>query len=166
MECAHCESNKKLKEKTLKKYRYKECGLDNVTLSGIKEFSCSACGEIYHNFGNVEELHELIAYHLIQKNSVLSGKELKFLRKYLGYSGAVFSKLVGYESEHLSRLENGKATVQEVFDRLVRLLVSQKIPDREYDMQDLFLEGKLMKIEWLEFSISPQKNRWHFKKAA
>ena len=165
MYCSMCESSKKLQSKTLKQYRYKESGLDNIILSGIKEFSCRDCEEIHYSYGNVEELHKLIASYLIKKDSILSGKELKFLRKYLGYSGAVFSKLIGYEAEHLSRLEHGKAIIQEVFDRLVRLLVSQRIPERDYNLQDLFLDGKLMKITWLEFSISPKKG-WVFKKAA
>ncbi len=95
----------------------------------------------------------------------MSGKELKFLRKYLGYSGAVFSRPIGHEAEHLSRLEHGKASIQEVFDRLVRLLVGQRIPERDYDLQDLFLDNKLMKTTWLEFSISPKKG-WVFKKAS
>ena len=165
MNCSDCNSKKKMKEKTLKKHRYKECGLNNIILSKIKEFSCEDCGNIYCNYGGIEKLHQIIARYLIRKDTTLSGKELKFLRKYLGYSGVVFSKLIGYEVEHLSRLENGKAIVQEVFDRLVRSLIIEKMPNRDYCLQDLFLEGKLMKIEWLEFSLSSGK-KWTLKKEA
>lgn len=163
MNCSDCNSKKKMKEKRLKNYRYKECGLDNIILSQVKQFYCENCGDSYHNYGSIEELHQLIAKYLIRKDTNLSGKELKFLRKHLGYSGAVFSKLIGYEAEHLSRLENGKVVVQEVFDRLVRSLVIEKMPDRDYCLQDLFLKGKLIKIEWLEFSLSSNKS-WILKK--
>ena len=48
-------------------------------------------------------------------------------------------------------IENGKNPVQEVFDRLVRMLVFEKLPDRKYQIQDLFLKGKLIPLDWLEF---------------
>ena len=165
MKCSMCENKKVLKSKSLDRYRYSESGLDNIILRGINEYSCDQCGEIYHNFGNIDELHKLIAYFLIQKADLLIGKEIRFLRKYLGYSSTVFSKLIGYEVEHLSRLENGKTPVQETFDKLTRFLILEKMPDRDYSLQNLFLEGKLIKIEWLEFAHS-QKKGWQLKKAS
>ena len=163
MKCSMCDNKKSLKKKKISKYLYKDCGLNNVILHNLQTARCDQCGEVYFHFGNPDELHRLIAHALIKKGDLLTGKELRFLRKYLGYSSMVFSKLVGYKVEHLSRLENGKALVQEVFDRLVRLLILERAPDQDYHLQDLFLEGKLMKIEWLEFSLSPQK-KWRLKK--
>lgn len=163
MKCSMCESAKSLKS-TAVMHKYKECGLDNVILHGVKESRCEDCGEIYRSFGDVEKLHQLIAFHLVRKADLLTGKEVRFLRKYLGYSGSVFSKLVGYEVEHLSRIENGKAAVQETFDRLVRALVIEKMPDREYNLQDLFLQNRFVKLEWLEFSLSGKD--WKLKKTA
>jgi len=163
MKCSMCESTKNLKLTSIT-HKYKECGLDNVILHGVKESRCEECGEVYLNFGDIEKLHQLIATHLVQKAEMLTGKEIRFLRKHLGYSGSVFSKLVGYEVEHLSRIENGKATVQETFDRLVRYLVKERMLDRDYVLQDLFLEGKLMKMQWLEFSLSGKE--WKYKKAS
>ncbi len=165
MKCSICANKKTLKSKSLPRYRYSEGGLDNIILCGIKEYYCEKCGERYHNFGNIEQLHGLIVQNLIKKEDILIGKEIRFLRKYLGYSNAVFAKLIGYEVEHLSRLENGKATIQETFDRLIRLLIKEKMPDRDYVLQDLFLEGKLIKIQWLEFSIS-KKDEWSLKKVS
>lgn len=162
MKCSMCENTKNLKSVSIV-HKYKESGLDNVILHGVKESRCEECGEIYMSFGDVDKLHQLIATHLIQKSDLLSGKEVRFLRKHLGYSGSVFSQLVGYEVEHLSRIENGKSAVQEIFDRLVRALVLEKMPDREYNLQDLFLEKKFMKLEWLEFSLTGSD--WKIKKA-
>lgn len=163
MKCSICESTKNLKSASVT-HKYKDCGLDNVILHGVKESRCEDCGEVYLGFGDMEKLHQLIAVHLIQKSDLLTGKEVRFLRKHLGYSGSVFSKLVGYEVEHLSRIENGKAAVQETFDRLVRALILEKMPDREYSLQDLFLQNKFMKMEWLEFSLMGKD--WKFKKSA
>jgi putative zinc finger/helix-turn-helix YgiT family protein len=158
-----CENEKELKTMSIT-YRYKDCGIDNVILHGVRESRCEECGEVYYNFGNLEVLHRLIAQHLIEKSDLLTGKEIRFLRKFLGYSSAVFSKLVGYEIEHLSRVENGKMPVQKIFDRLVRLMVAKRWPERNYDLQDLFLEGKVMKLDWLEFSL--KGNEWKLRKGA
>lgn len=163
MKCSMCESRKKLKEETVRKYRYRECGLDNIFLLNIKRFSCNKCGEIYHNFGDMGQLHQLIAETLIKKKELLTGLEIRFLRKYLGYSSSIFSKIIGYEVEHLSRIENKKVQVTETFDRLVRLLILERMPDRKYNFHDLLED--LIKVDWLKFSNSPKKG-WELKNAA
>ena len=163
MMCSMCENTNPLKTTSIT-YRYKDCGLDNIILNGVKESRCEQCGEVYYNFGNIDSLHKIIAGHLIQKSDTLTGREVRFLRKFLGYSSAVFAKLVGYEVEHLSRIENGKSAVQSTFDHLVRLLVAKKFPDRQYDLHDLFLDGKAMKLEWLEFSLNGKS--WELDKVA
>ena len=162
MKCSLCNSKKELKRKKIS-YRYKECGLDTITLKGVEEARCEDCGEAYYNFGDIEELHGEIAKTLCLKKEILTGKEIKFIRKYLGFSGAVFVKLVGYEVEHLSRLENGSAAVQEVFDRLVRALVFERLPDREYNLHDLILNEKAIETkDWLEFSFSKKDRKWFY----
>lgn len=163
MKCIMCDNTKVLKAETIATYKYKESGLENVILHGVKKFACDKCGEEYYDFGDVEQLHSLIASILIQKSSTLTGREIRFLRKHLGYSAATLAGIVGYENEHLSRIENGKNPVQEVFDRVIRFMVKEKFPNRNYQMQDLFLEGKLLAIEWVELSL---KNKsWEAKAA-
>jgi transcriptional regulator with XRE-family HTH domain len=151
MKCSMCENDNELTSSSIV-YRYKDCGLDNVILHGVKESRCENCGEVYYNFGNIENLHRLITQQLVLKDTPLVGAEIRFLRKFLGYSSATFAKLVGYEIEHLSRIENGRP-VQTVFDHLVKALVLNKLPNRNYDLHDLFLDGKAMSFEWLEFSL-------------
>lgn len=164
MKCVMCDNQNKLKSKIIDTHKYKECGLDNVILHGVTVSKCEQCGEEYFNFGNIDKLHLLIASTLIKKDSNLSGKEVRFLRKYLGYSATVFSKLVGYKNEHLSRIENEMSPVQEIFDKLIRYLVLEKMPNRDYSMQDLFLQNKLLHLEWLEFSMAAHE--WEVSKAA
>ena len=164
MMCAICENKKPLKTTSVRAYRYKESGLDNVILHGVKESRCEACGEVYYSFGDTDKLHHLIAHHLIRKTEVLTGQEIRFLRKFLGFSSAAFAKLVGYELEHLSRVENGKHDVQKTFDHLVRMLVAKHLQDRDYNLQDLLLDGKAMKIKWLKFSLKGKD--WRLDKAA
>ena len=150
MKCTNCESKKELK-KVISNYKYKECGLDNVVLAGVSTIKCEQCGEEYYNFGDIEQLHNKIAEILLTKADLLTGKEIRFLRKNLGYSGALFAHLIGYSHESLSRLENGAQKVTESFDRLVRFAVADKLcKDRSYDLHDVILNNcgqKLVRIE-------------------
>jgi putative transcriptional regulator len=164
MRCTECDAKEPMEKKVLEAYRYKECGLDNIVLHGVTSFRCTKCGEEYIGFGDVEKLHKIIASYIIRKADPLIGAEVRFLRKHMGYSGAVFARLVGYESEHLSRIENGKSPVQTPFDQLIRMMIAKKHEDREYSLHDLFLEGKAMKAEWLEFSL--KGNEWEYAEAA
>lgn len=138
MYCSNCEYGKKLKASYITK-KFDESGLDNITLKGVSEFKCPNCGETYSGYGNIDELHSLIAHHLIRKKGLLTNKEIRFLRKYMGYSSAMLAKLVGQKIEHISRIENGKNKVTELFDHYIRLLVIQKFPDRNYDLHDHIL---------------------------
>ncbi len=163
MKCIMCDNKQNLKRQTTT-VKYKDCGLDNVTLYGVEFFKCDQCGEIYYGYGDTEKLHSAIAEILILNKDLLSGKEIRFLRTYLGYSGAVFARLTGYTKESISRMENGKQNIVKPFDRLVRYFVSTKLPHRDYDLQDLWLkdEGKSLK----RIELKAHNNNWVLKEAA
>lgn len=165
MKCVMCESQKEMKASVLKTHKFKECGLSNVVLHGVHVYKCDDCGEVYYNYGDIEKLHATIASLLIRKEGLLSGEEIKFLRKYLGYSGQYFAKIIGYDTSHLSRIENGKLAVAETFDRLVRFMVQEKIPDRNYNIQDLILSGKLLPIKNLDLTTKDLQS-WTYREAA
>ena len=164
MKCVQCDNHKSLKKRatTLK---YKQCGLDNVTLRGVEYFKCDQCGEEYFGFGDQEQLHALIAHVLLQKKGLLIGKEIRFLRTYLGYSSGIFAKLAGYTKETLSRFENGKVPISKTLNILIRALVATKLPDRRYDFHDLLLhhagESHQQRIE-----LDARSGDWRLKQAA
>ena len=150
MRCSSCQSKRDLKKLSIN-YKYKACGLDNVVLLGVSVMRCEDCGEEYYNFGDIEKLHKKIAEILLTKSDLLTGKEIRFLRKNLGYSGAMFAHLIGYSHESLSRIENRAQKLTESFDRLVRFAVADKLPkNRNHDLHNLILNNsgqKLLKIE-------------------
>jgi putative zinc finger/helix-turn-helix YgiT family protein len=144
--------------------KYEEGGLDNVTLKGVQEFRCAKCGEVYYNYGNIEQLHQLIAAHLVRKKDLLTGKEIRFLRKHMGYSSTVLAKLVGQELETISRIENEKSKVTALFDHYVRALVIQKGHDRNYDLHDHILNETGEEFSRLEASF--KKDGWNVRSIA
>lgn len=164
MTCSMCDNKKALK-KTRITHKYKECGLDNVTLIGVEHYRCDKCGEEYLGYGNVEKLNEVIANILIRKKDFLSGNEVRFLRKHLGYSGTMFAKLIGYDDATLTRLERESQPVTRAFDRLVRFAVASRLPDRNYDLHDQILKGEGIKTNRIELSSIGHGN-WKFKTAA
>jgi transcriptional regulator with XRE-family HTH domain len=66
-------------------------------------------------------LLDALAKMVLTKRGLLTGDELRFLRKELRMPSKDFAGLVGVTPEQYSRLENG-ATVTPTVDRLVRLL--------------------------------------------
>lgn len=141
MKCAMCPNPKDLQPKFIN-HRYRESGLDNVILRGVAHFRCGQCGEEYYGFGDLEQLHNLIAKALVMKPSPLTGKELKFLRKRLGLSGAELARRIDIAHETLSRYENGKLSTPRSVELLVRYMCATRFPDRAYDLHDLVLHKK------------------------
>src|SRR5579883_463805 len=87
-------------------YHYTACGLPNVTLKDIEVRRCPNCGDYEPLIPQIEDLHRVIAFAVATQPSRLSAAEIKFLRKYLGWSGADFAKRMGVSQETVSRWEN------------------------------------------------------------
>lgn len=157
MECISCDNPKKLTGQRVV-HRYKECGLDSIVLDGVVVYRCDQCGEVYYDFGNQIELHSLIARLLIQKKGNLTGRELRFLRKQLGYSTEVFAKLMGYNPQSLNRIENNDDKIADQLDRSVRFMAALKDPDRNYDLHDMIEHESGVDMEHSKFKRSSRGN--------
>jgi putative zinc finger/helix-turn-helix YgiT family protein len=163
MKCVMCENKRPLKRE-LVTVKYKDCGLDNITIHKIERFHCIQCGEDYTSFGNTDKLHKIIASILMRKKNPLLGKEIRFLRTYLGYATKVFAKLCRVNDATISRIENGKQTPSGQFDILIRALVASRFPDRDYDLHDLWIKEEGESTQRIE--LSAQKEGWSIVKSA
>lgn len=113
-------------------YHYTACGLENVyLLSGytVEEHD----GEKYVSVKDVEELYEAIAEKLVTRRKVLAGKEVRFLRKLLGYSQAKLGLMLGLSDQMVARYEKEQSTLEGAADTLLRAFVLCKI-DGEADL--------------------------------
>ncbi|MFO1464071.1 MAG: YgiT-type zinc finger protein [bacterium] len=161
MKCVNCDNKKNL-HREIQTIQYRQCGLDNVVLEGVDCFICDKCGARFYGFGDQDQLHALIASILIQKKSALVGKELRFLRKYLGFSTDYFGKISTYDPSSISRLENDQQQSGK-YDRFIRVLAYSELPNRNYSLQDLFIEGRV--INFTKISLAPS-TKGHWKVAA
>ena len=114
----------------LEPYQYKECGLDNVFLHNIKVIA-DANGEKVISIPKVNKLHKAIASGLIVKNGLLSGKEIRFLRTFLGYTQADFASLLGKDTQTVGRWEREENPQDKTIDILIRTIVKERTDQKD-----------------------------------
>ncbi len=119
MRCPSCRNNEL--EERVGPYTYKESGLDNVVLEKISIYTCP-CGEEMVAIPNMTKLHTAIGKELIRKESPLSGQEIRFLRKNMGFSAVKLAETMGVDNASVSRWENGARKMSTTNDRMVRML--------------------------------------------
>ena len=66
MECFECENKSPFKGRRVV-HKYKESGLDFITLIGIEKFKCPECGAEYCEIPKVKQLNSLIADTIMKK---------------------------------------------------------------------------------------------------
>jgi putative zinc finger/helix-turn-helix YgiT family protein len=103
----------------------------------VKVTTCRRCGETYTSIPAIEGLHRQIAAAVIRKKGRLAPPEVRFLRKWLGWSGVDFARRTGTKPETVSRWENGRAVMGPQADRLLRVLVAKETPVMEYSVDVL-----------------------------
>jgi putative transcriptional regulator len=105
-------------------YRYDLSGLDNVLLVGVEVRECQRCRAQVPVIPKIGQLHRAIAKYLVFKNGLLTGREIRFLRKNAGLSNKKFAALLEIDESHLSRVENGKiGSLGAATDKLARAFV-------------------------------------------
>lgn len=122
-ECSECHRRMSGRREN---YPYTEVGLKCVTLTNVLVFRCE-CGAIVAELPGIGQLHYLIAFDLLRKETILSGEEARFLRKWVGYSATELAETTGYSKTIISRWENEKQDIAKESDRLLRLVVFAKM---------------------------------------
>jgi transcriptional regulator with XRE-family HTH domain len=86
-------------------------------------------------------LHYVIAFSLLRKETILSGEEARFLRKWVGYSATELAETTGYSKSIISRWENEKKDIAKESDRLLRLVIFAKMLENAAG-QKISVDGK------------------------
>ncbi|OGQ23781.1 MAG: hypothetical protein A2138_25920, partial [Deltaproteobacteria bacterium RBG_16_71_12] len=99
-------------------------------------YTCQGCGERYEGFSRVEELTREIAHNISRRVERLQPLEIRFLRKYLGYSGKDFAAFLGVAPETVSRWENADNAMQMQLstEKLIRMMALSEKPLSEYGL--------------------------------
>lgn len=155
MKCAECSKPVSVSHEN---YAYTSSGLPYVTLVGVEVRRCGACGDHEVVIPRIEELHRAIAMAVIEKRTRLTAAEIRFLRKYLGWSGIDFARHMGVTPESVSRWENEREQMTPVADRLLRLMVVTTAPVGDYSLDDLLdIEEKPAPVR---LRVASKKGGW------
>lgn len=119
-------------------YKYIDAGLSSVNLVNILVFHCTnrKCGAVVPEIPAISQLHRAIAYSLLEKETLLTGEEIKFLRKMSGLTGTDLASLLGTHATNLSKWESGARKVSKKADVALRLLsfaaIMQELMNRDH----------------------------------
>lgn len=138
-------------------YGYDACGLPNVTLQKVEVRRCPKCGETEVAIPGLESLHRSLALVLIRKPGRLVPAEIRFLRKYLGWSGADFAARMGPTAETVSRWETGATPMGPTADRLLRLKVATTSPQADYPLDTLAAIGRDPAPQPMRLNFAPDR---------
>ena len=114
--------------------------LPNITLTNVQGHTCTGCADVKYGIPQMDVLLQKIAQYLVEKRERLTGKEARFLRKWLGWSGQDTAKRLGFTAETVSRWENEKIQISEVADKFLRSLVIMREPIHSYSEWDEKME--------------------------
>jgi DNA-binding transcriptional regulator YiaG len=112
-------------------YRFLDSGLSNVYLAGIKYWTCAECAKHAAEIPALEQLMSVIAKAVVMKPALLSGEEIRFLRKRLARKAVEFAELINKTPEHFSKLENDQLPLPEETDKLIRFTYALLSGDKE-----------------------------------
>jgi putative zinc finger/helix-turn-helix YgiT family protein len=124
-------------EVTVGEHHYAANDGPNVVLRGVKKTKCPGCGEEGISIPRISQLNEALAKALAKKPQRLQPSEIRFLRKYLGWSGKIFDKRLGVTPETVSRWENGARKMGPTAEKLLRLSAIELSPADEYPVPEL-----------------------------
>jgi putative zinc finger/helix-turn-helix YgiT family protein len=141
--------------------RYDACGLPGVTLMDVEVSRCPQCGEYEVAIPQIDDLHKAIAQALIRKSSRFDAAEVRYLRKYLGWSGADFASHIGATRETVSRWESGATPIGPASDRLLRLMVATRDPVGEYPLDMLATITKESPAQAVRLGVKRDEEGWH-----
>ena len=144
---------------TTKRENVPYSALPGAVLVGVPVSRCPNCGEYEIAIPAIDELNRVLAAAVVRKPTRLSGGEVRFLRTYLGYSGADFAKLIGSDPATVSRWEGDKQPLGHHTDLLLRALV---VLDKKVDQYPItkFAEIGDAAAATLRYAFKPAAKKW------
>lgn len=133
-------------------------GLSFVVLKDIVVRECPQCKDVEYSIPRMDELLQRIADMLVRLDRPYTGAEIRFLRKFLGWSGVDFASYAGVEPETVSRWENGATAMGESAQRFLRMCVVHEASIEDYDLHELKKIGHQSTPK--EFIARITKNHW------
>lgn len=92
---------------------------------------CPNCGQtLSTHIPDMEGLFHAVVFARALEPRALSGEEIRFMRKAMGWKAKELAKHLGISAEHLSRCEASVKCMQQPTEKLFRLYALLKTPDK------------------------------------
>ncbi|MGH7813623.1 MAG: helix-turn-helix domain-containing protein [Candidatus Binataceae bacterium] len=102
-----------------------------VILDAVEEVRCGKCGKVAATgFSNLEGLISAIAVARVGAAAKLNGRDVRFLRKALGWPSKELAAKLEVRDETVSRWENGREPVGPTSEKLLRLIVAEFLAEK------------------------------------
>jgi DNA-binding transcriptional regulator YiaG len=100
----------------------------HVTLDGVAVLACSNsdCGETYTEYPDLTGIESRVAEALAARGGRLDGQSVRFLRRWLGWSGQDMALHLSVQPETVSRWETDAVLMAVPTENLLRMCVMNK----------------------------------------
>jgi len=148
----------------MKKYHYTTCGLDDVyLLNGYEVIKYGDENAV--SIHNIDQLHEVIAHNLVNKESQLSGREFRFLRLEMDQSQKSIGVLLGVQDQTVANWEK-KDSLPQMADALIRALYVESLGEDSEVKELLELLSHVDRaIQSSEILVDESETGWVLKTA-
>lgn len=135
-------------------FHYVACGLPNVWLENGYELSEGPNGKPQVKIYKLEELHDAIGLVLTEKDELLTGDEIRFLRTELGMSRKVLGEYLDNSPETIKKWESGENKIIKTADIVLRALY------REYHKENSQVKALVDTITHLDNAAAKRELRF------
>jgi putative transcriptional regulator len=135
--------------------------LPGVVLIGIPVCTCTSCGEEYVSIPRIKDLDRLLAHHIAFKRGRLTGAEVRFLRKHVGWSGADFARYFQTDKSTVSRWEADKSVMHPPTELALRVIATRMEPIDDYaSFEAMLLRPTESSVENSEIQARWEQDQW------
>lgn len=103
-------------------FHYVACGLHNVWLANGYTEGVNSEGKPMFHVENVKGLHKAIGLSLVEKDTLLTGDEFRFLRNEIKLTRKNLAAVLGISEETIKKWESGENPIQKTSDIMLRNL--------------------------------------------
>jgi putative transcriptional regulator len=142
----------------MERYHYTECGLSNIFLSNgfeVLDFE----GEKVYAVHDAEGLHKAIGENILNKTTLLSGDEIRYLRKESELSQKDLAGILGVSDQSVAHYEKSKTEQSQAVDIIIRMRYASMISVSK-DICDYLERLALDEIDRLEIDFSEENGQW------
>lgn len=107
-------------------FHYQSCGLENIWLRNGYETRETAYGEATA-INDLEGLHNTIGLFITENEPMLSGAEIRFLRKELELSQTALGQALGVSEPTIRNWESARQAITAPADRMLRLIYREHV---------------------------------------